>query len=40
MPWEYSQSAGKLKHNGLKIAIGYTGKDKGKTIQYGVCTLC
>ncbi len=30
MPWEYSQSTGELKHNGLRIAIGYAGKDKGK----------
>jgi len=30
MPWEYAQSTGKLKHNGLLIATGYAGKDKGK----------
>ena len=30
MPWEYSQSSGELRHNGVKIAKGYSGKDKGK----------
>lgn len=32
MPWEYSQSTGELKHNGITIATGYAGKDKGKII--------
>jgi len=30
MPWEYSQSSGILKHNGMKVATGYAGKGKGK----------
>lgn len=30
MPWEYYQSSGEIKHNGVVVGTGYSGKDKGK----------
>ena len=30
MPWQYDQSSGELKHNGVLVAKGYSGAGAGK----------
>lgn len=30
MPWTYSQTTGRLSHDGALIGIGYSGRDAGK----------